>query len=182
MNSDFGQIMQFGYVVEDIEQTAKEWSERLGVGPFYCLDRIDFDQYYYRGTQTELALELAFSYWGDIQIELIRPLNTADTLYSRALRDTPGMLNHVATVVDNVDSVIAAHDLQNRVVHGGHMPSGVNFVYLEEYVPSGLHLELVEAHEATQQAYSAMQRIANEWNGERLLRSMSSLAEDMPQG
>lgn len=179
MNSDVGQIMQFGYVVENIEQTANDWSERLGVGPFYGLDRIDFDQFYYRGKHTELSLQLAFSYWGDIQIELIRPLNTADTLYSRAVKNTPGALNHVATIVDNVDGVIAKHELHDHVAHCGHMPSGVNFVYLEEYMPGGLHLELVEAHEATQQAYSAMQGIANGWNGERLFRSMSSLAEDM---
>lgn len=174
--------MQFGYIVEDIERSAKEWAESLGVGPFYCLDRIELDQYYYRGVHTPLSLSLAFSYWGDIQIELIRPLNKQDTLYSRALQETPGQLNHVATIVDDVQALISKNQLEDQVVHSGHMPSGVNFVYLENYVPGGLHLELVESHAGTQQAYDGMQRVAQCWEGERLLRPMDALAQDIAGG
>ncbi len=179
MNSDFGQIMQLGYVVEDIETTAREWVERTGAGPFYTLDQLEMDQYYYRGERTDLTMSLAFGYWGDIQVELIHPLNEADTLYTRALKDAPGKLNHLATVVSDLDALLSRHQLNDRVIQSGKMPTGLQFVYLEEHVPGGLHLELIEAQDSTLQAFEGMKQIAAQWDGSHPLRPMSAVGDDL---
>jgi hypothetical protein len=179
MSLDFGAIMQHGYIVADVEKTALQWAERIGAGPFYVLDRMRMEQYYFRGVRTDVELCLGFGYWQGIQIELIRPLNEADTLYSRALHSCAGKLNHVATVVANIDAVLASRGLQQRVIQSGNMPSGLKFVYLEEYVPGGLHLELIEAQESTLKAFAGMQTAARHWDGRNPVRPISALAQDL---
>src|SRR5258706_16022686 len=116
MSNPFGRIMQHGYIVTDVNAVALQWVERLGVGPFYVLDRIVQDQYYYRGKLTPLELRLGFAYWGDIQVELVQPLNDADTLYHRAIRAAPGQINHCATVVKDLDALLTSRRLENRVI------------------------------------------------------------------
>jgi hypothetical protein len=171
--------MQHGYIVGDVEAMAEEWAKRVGAGPFYILDRIRMEEYYYRGVRTPVELRLAFGYWGGIQIELIQPLDEADTLYSRALKSAPGKLNHCATVVSDIDGLLAAGDLKSRVIQSGSMPTGLKFVYLEEYLPDGLHLEFIQPVGAALQAFEGMEAIARNWDGVGPLRPVSALAQDL---
>lgn len=179
MSSEFGAIMQLGYVVKDVDAAAQEWATHLGAGPFYLLDRMVFDQYYYRGMRTDLEMRLAFGYWNNMQIELIQPLNDADTLYSRALRSSPGKLNHCATVVTNVDALLTRRQLQDRVIQSGKMPTGLKFIYLEEYLPGGLHLELIEAQQDTLMAFAGMEQASRHWDGNEPVRPIARLQEDL---
>jgi methylmalonyl-CoA/ethylmalonyl-CoA epimerase len=179
MSVGFGPIMQHGYIVDDVEKAAVEWAERVDVGPFYVLDRILMDQYFFRGVRTDVELRLGFGYWQGIQIELIQQLNDADTLYSRALQASAGKLNHLATVVSDLDGLLASRGLQDRVVQRGNMPSGLKFVYLEEYLPGGLHLEVVEATESTLMAFAGMEKACRNWDGRNPVRPMSALGEDL---
>lgn len=178
MSADFGRIMQHGYVVGDVEQMVHEWATRVGAGPFYVIDT-RMDEYYYRGVRTPVELHLAFGYWGSIQIELIQPLDNADTLYRRALNSAPGRLNHCATVVSDIDSLLASRGLQGRVVQSGSMPTGLKFVYLDEYLPDGLHLELIQPAGAALQAFEGMEAVARGWDGLNPLRPASALAQDL---
>jgi hypothetical protein len=181
MTQDFAQVMQHGYIVEDVDKAAAEWAARVGVGPFYILDRNAMDQYYYRGVRTDVELKLGFGYWGSIQIELIQQLNDSDTLYSRALRTSAGKLNHCASVVSDLDALLARRKLNDRVIQSGTMPSGVKFVYLDEYLPGGLHLELIQVPESSLKAFAGMEAIARNWDGKRALRPITALGDDLAE-
>jgi hypothetical protein len=179
MSIGFGAVMQHGYIVDDVGEAAAEWAERVDAGPFYVLDRIHMDQYFFRGVRTDVELRLGFGYWHGIQIELIQPLNDADTLYSRALRASAGKINHFAAVVPDIDALLASRRLQDRVIQRGDMPSGIKFVYLEEYLPGGLHLELMEAPQSTLMAFAGMEKASRQWDGRNPVRPMSALAQDL---
>ena len=179
MGSDIGPVMQHGYIVADVEQTAREWVDRVGVGPFYILERNAMDQYHYRGQRIDIELKLAFAYCGGIQIELIQQLNEADTLYSRATRNSAGKLNHFASVVSDLDGLLARRKLENRVIQSGKMPSGVKFVYLEEFAPGGQHLELIQPSENALMGFAGMEAVARHWDGKSPLRPMSALGNDL---
>lgn len=179
MNSEFGAIMQLGYVVENIEESIDHWVKSVGAGPFYMIDSVAMDHYYYRGEHTELELSLCFGYWNDMQIELIHQLSPAESFYSRALRETPNQLNHVATTVANLDELLDRHDLRNHVIQSGKVPPSLQFVYLENFLPGGLYLELVETPEPMLQSYAAMREVARHWDGHEPIRPMARIAEDM---
>jgi hypothetical protein len=175
----FGAIMQHGYVVDDVETVAMEWAERVNAGPFYVLDRTLMDQYYFRGERMDVELRLGFGYWHGMQIELIQQLNDADTLYKRALRTSAGQLNHFATLVPDLETLLTSRQLHDRVIQHGHMPSGLKFAYLENYLPGGQHLELVQAQESTVMAFAGMQKAAARWDGRKPVRPISELAQDL---
>ena len=178
MHTDFGPIMQLGYIVEDAATAAHEWSARLGIGPFYVLDHNAMDDCYFRGTRTPAELRLAFGYWGSVQVELVQPLNGGTGFYRDALKGA-GKLNHCAVVVSDLDAVLTSRSLHDRVVLSGTMPSGLKFVYLEEYLPGGLHLELIQATPSTLGAFAGMEAIARRWDGSNPVRPMSAIAQDL---
>ncbi|CAN7297384.1 VOC family protein [Phenylobacterium sp. LjRoot219] len=178
MTADFGRIVQQGYVVPDAEAAARVWAERTGAGPFYVMDHA-LDGYVYRGVPTPLSLRIAFGYWADMQIELIQPLSDADSLYSRALATDAGKLNHYACLVDDLDGLLVGRGLQDRVLQSGQMPTGLKFVYLEEFIPGGLHLELIQPPPSTLAAFQGMEALARRWDGRDPVRSGAALAEDL---
>ena len=179
MKPDFGPIMQHGYVVNDVTETAQYWAEKIGVGPFYLIEHIAIDQYYYRGAHTELELKLGFAYWGNIQIELIQQLNEAPTLYSEAAKNEAGKLNHCATIVENLDSLLETHNLNDQIIQIGQMPTGLKYIYLDQFLPGGYHLELIEAQESTLMAFKGMEAVAKHWDGNKLIRPMEALKDDL---
>ena len=178
MTADFGRIVQQGYVVADADAAAREWAERTGAGPFYVMDQA-LDAYVYRGAATPIRLRIAFGFWADMQIELIQPLGDEDSLYSRAVRADPGKLNHYACLVDDLDGLLARRRLQDRVLQSGTMPTGLKFVYLEAFIPGGLHLELIQPPPTTLMAFQGMEALARRWDGRDPLRSGERLAEDL---
>jgi hypothetical protein len=171
--------MQHGYVVRDVAAAARQWAQRVGAGPFYVLDRLKLDDYYYRGKQTPVELRLAFGYWGSIQIELIEPLDQTDTPYRQALQESEGQLNHCAVVVPNLDALIAERGLKAQVLQHGKMPTGLVFAYIEGYLPGGQHLELIEMQEATRQAFAGMEAASQRWDGADPVRSIARLQQDL---
>jgi Glyoxalase/Bleomycin resistance protein/Dioxygenase superfamily len=179
MRIQFGPLMQHGYIVADVEKSAREWAECVGAGPFYVLDRNRMDNYYYRGVRMEVETRLAFGYWHGVQVELIQPLDNADSLYNRALRSCAGQLNHMAVIVSDLNGLLARHKLEQRVIQRGDMASGVKFVYLEEYLPGGHHLELIDAPQSTLMAFAGMQKVARQWDGRNAIRPMSQVGKDL---
>ncbi len=133
----------------------------------------------FRGVRTDVELRIAFGYWDSMQIELIQPLNNADTLYHRAVQHSAGKLNHCATLVADIDDLLARRQLQNRVLQSGKMPTHLKFVYLEEYLPGGLHLELIEVQQSTLLAFAGMEKASRHWDGKDPVRPAARLQSDL---
>src|SRR3954471_7094588 len=92
-----GKRAQLGYVVEDMEDALKYWIESLGVGPFVVFDTSVGDrQFIHRGRPTAVEYSIAFSYIGDLQVELIHQVNDAPSLYKEFLDTGRAGLHHLA--------------------------------------------------------------------------------------
>lgn len=184
MGKDLGQIFQQGYIVANLEQAAQEWVERIGAGPFYVMDHLAMDNYYYRGQHTPVEMRMAFGYWGDIQIELIQPLGSATSLYSDALKTSADKLNHCATLVDgDLDKLLDQNDLRKHIIQEGNMPTGLKFVYLGHYLPDGSHLELIQATEQARMGFQGMKAVHAQWDKHtRPIRPITDLAADLGSG
>lgn len=181
MSKDVGAVFQQGYIVADVEQAAQEWVERVGAGPFYVMDHLAMENYYYRGKHTPIEMRMAFGYWGEMQIELIQPLGSATSLYSDALKTGAGKLNHCATFINgSLDELLDQHDLRKRIIHEGHMPTGLKFCYLDSYLPDGSHLELIQATDEARMGFQGMQVIHEQWDKQtRPIRPIADLGTDL---
>lgn len=175
---NLGKIIQHGYVVKNIEQHAEIWAERVGAGPFY-ISEVVIDNYRYQGIQSDCKLRIAVGYWGSIQIELIQPLNDANNLYTMALPNENGKLNHCATYVTNLDELLTNQQLKDQVLHSGEVSGNIKFVYLEKYLPGGHHLELIQFPESTIAALPLMEAAARQWDGKDPVRPASALQQDL---
>lgn len=181
MSIDVGAVFQQGYIVANLEEAAQEWIERVGAGPFYVMDHLAMENYYYRGKHTPIEMRMAFGYWGPMQIELIQPLGSATSLYSDALKTGADKLNHCATFINgSLDELLDTHDLRKCIIHEGHMPTGLKFAYLDSYLPDGSHLELIQATEEARMGFQGMQAIHAQWDKQtRPIRPIADLGKDL---
>ncbi|RMF12129.1 MAG: VOC family protein [Alphaproteobacteria bacterium] len=167
MSRAFGPIMQNGYVVRDIREAIAHWTRVLGVGPFFVLDPVEFGESFYRGQPLDLDLTVAIAYSGDFQIELIHQNNDARSIYTDFLEVSPPGLHHVCVCVDDVDGVIEAQGLTDKIVQHGHTAAGVRFAYVDTILHGGTMLEVIERDKAMMDAFDQMKAAAARWDGEK---------------
>jgi hypothetical protein len=174
---EIGPIMQHGYVVLDAARAAREWAEQLGVGPFY-LTESDMDNYVFHGKPVKLRLRIAFSYWGNDQIELIQQVSAEESLYSQSIRTAPGKLNHMAVRVDDIDAAIRDLGAEKRVGHRGG-GGDVEWAYLENYMPDGSHLELMRVAPRMLGMFEGVKAVCRAWDGTNPVRGAQDMMADM---
>jgi hypothetical protein len=95
-----GPVMQLAWLPEDFDAALEHWTKTMGVGPFFIMENIALADMRYMGQPTNAVFTLALSYWGDTQIELIRPENDAPSIYNGpyAVRDR---MHHTCLLVDD---------------------------------------------------------------------------------
>ena len=65
---------QLGCVVPDLQVAISEWAAK-GVGPFLTMRKVTLSGYRYEGRPSKPKIDVAFGQQGDLQIELIQPVN-----------------------------------------------------------------------------------------------------------
>jgi methylmalonyl-CoA/ethylmalonyl-CoA epimerase len=100
-------LVQIGVVVADLNQTTKLLTSLFGIGPFRFVEWPDRPEskYYYRGAEEHIRIKQAFVQMGDVEVELIQPLEGHNG-YQDFLNETGGGIHHVLFEVPDIDSVI----------------------------------------------------------------------------
>jgi methylmalonyl-CoA/ethylmalonyl-CoA epimerase len=100
-------LVQIGIVVADRDQTTNALTSLFGIGPFRLVewpDRAE-SKYYYRGVEEKVRIKQAFVQLGDVELELIQPLEGRNG-YQDFLDQTGGGIHHVLFEVKDIDPVI----------------------------------------------------------------------------
>jgi methylmalonyl-CoA/ethylmalonyl-CoA epimerase len=100
-------LVQFGVVVADLTQTTKLLTSLFGIGPFRFVEwpNRPESKYYYRGAEEHIRIKQAFVQLGDIEVELIQPLEGRNA-YQDFLDETGGGIHHALFEVPDIDPVI----------------------------------------------------------------------------
>lgn len=100
-------IVQIGIVVHDLAQTTQLLSSLFGIGPFRYVEWPDRPEskYYYHGAEEKIRIKQAFVQSGDLEMELIQPLEGRNG-YQDFLDQTGGGIHHVLFEVKDIDPVI----------------------------------------------------------------------------
>jgi len=103
-------LIQIGIVVADRDRTTQLLTSLFGIGPFRFLEWPDRPEskYYYRGVEEQVRIKQAFVQLGDVEVELIQPLEGHNG-YQDFLDQTGGGIHHVLFEVPDIDPVI--HEL-----------------------------------------------------------------------
>lgn len=162
--------MQNGYVVDDWREAAEHWASTLGVGPFFVLEHVEFAECQYRGRPSDIDMSVAIAYTGNYQIELVQQHNDAPSIYTDFLERNPPGLQHVGTLVDDLDAALDKNELRPRIVQQGRTVAGARFAYVDTVLHDGTMLELIEADEQMHRTFAYMASAAASWDGHDAIR------------
>lgn len=167
-----GPIMQYASVVPDCVAAAQRWVERLGIGPFFIMEDVAFQEVWFRGAPCELRMSVAIAYSGDVQIEFVQPLDRSPSMLSEFLAQYPeGGMQHVGVISHDLDADIVRLGGASQRLQWGTTALGMRFAYMETQAGPASVVELIEANEAMLTAFNKMREASIGWDGSRPLRS-----------
>jgi len=172
MSRIFGDIRQNGYVVRNIEAAMQHWTEVLGVGPFFYIERAPIEQFRYGGASSNLDVSIALTNSGPLQIELIRQRNDAPSMYRDFLDAGHEGLQHVAYWSTDFDADLErATGLGYEVGQSGQV-GGHNgrFVYFATEAHPGTVVELSEISGPKGKLFELIANTARDWDGSEPIR------------
>ena len=101
-------LVQIGIVVSDLNQTMRLLNSLFGIGPFRTVEwpTRPESKYEYRGVEEHIRLAQGFVQLGNVEIELIQPLEGQRNAYKKFLDQTGGGIHHVLFEVSDIDPVL----------------------------------------------------------------------------
>jgi hypothetical protein len=124
--------VQIAWVTRDLDATETALTGLLGAKKWIRLSGVRFgpDSCTYRGQPADFVADIALSYAGDTQLELISPV-AGESIYAEFLRDRGAGLHHICVETDDMDAAVKqATDTGAAVVQRGVMPGGMEFAYV----------------------------------------------------
>ena len=174
MRRHLGPIRQNGYVVRDIEAAMRHWTTVLGVGPFFHFARAPLTEFRMRGLASPAAASIALANSGDLQIELIQPLDDAPSMWGEFLAAGHEGLQHVAFWTTRFDDALAAATGAGLAVEQSGCSGGPDgrFVYFRNDGHPGSVVELSEVGGAKGRFFAMVADVARTWDGSDPIRRL----------
>ncbi|WP_028454848.1 VOC family protein [Chitinilyticum litopenaei] len=172
MSIRLGAIRQIAFVVEDIDEAMRHWTQVIGVGPFFIKRQITLADFVYRGEPSQSpTISIALANSGELQIELIQQHDHTPSLYLEFLQQGKRGLQHVSSWLSRADmerkkSQLLAEGM--RIAQQGTIAaSGVRLIYLDTETADGPVFELADLDEP--EHHPRLHRIRDagtNWNGQ----------------
>ncbi|MDA8296520.1 MAG: VOC family protein [Actinomycetota bacterium] len=98
---------QVAIVVDDLDQAVRQWSDILSVGPWtaYRYDETILRDMLYRGAPCTFSIRHALAWHGDVQFELVQPLN-GPSIFRDYYEAGMGAIHHLGKYVDDHDAAV----------------------------------------------------------------------------
>ena len=158
--SIFGPARQIAYIVPDIDAAIEHWHREHGVGPFLLARNArPLNGSYYRGAKAQsVAVNIAFAYIGDMQLELIELLGDTPSMYKEAVDRGQTGVHHYAVCVEDFPSAYnwALDNGFDAVVDAG-VDGLVRMSYVEN-PETGLILEVIQWNPMTRPYFEGIEK------------------------
>lgn len=165
MSRTLGPIVQFSYVVTDLDAAINHWASIMEVGPFFVLEHVPYTTCLYRGKTTDIDMDVALAYSDRVQIELVLQRNRAPSVFRDFVLQRGEGLHHVGIASDDLDAdLIRLAEKSVRPVQEGVAQNGTRFAYLDTALVPGTMLELFELPPPMQRAFEKMRGICEVWD------------------
>jgi glyoxalase/bleomycin resistance protein/dioxygenase superfamily protein len=170
----FGKVCQNGYVVRDIEQAMKFWTEVMRVGPFFYIPKVKTDWFRYRGIDSAVEMSIALANSGDLQIELIQQRNDAPSMYKEFLDSGREGLQHMSYWTKDYQGLYdRALGLGYKVGHEGQIGGEKGrFAYFDTQAHPGTVVEISDISGSKGSFFEHIRKVAAGWDGAEPIRDV----------
>lgn len=167
---------QLGCVVPDLDAAIAEWVGK-GVGPFLVMRKVALADYTYRGRPSRPKLDVAFSQDGELQIELIQPLDDRPSAYRDFLAAGGSGPHHHGWFCDDYAGELDAAARAGRSELQRGRWGALHFVYYEPLAGEPLIGELIEMNDLSRRIFGLIRQQAERWDGKRASRHLLAAAD-----
>ena len=168
--TSLGPVGQLAYLPSDFGAAVRYWTETMGVGPFYVLENVSLGDCRYRGQPTGTVFSIAIAYWGDVQIELIRPENDEPGIYTGEYAVTD-RLHHICIFVDSIeDARMAAAAAGAEILIEGTVGEDGAVIYVDARGGPGHVIELLQNMTGADAIFQMIKDAGKDWDGQDPLR------------
>lgn len=168
-----GPVMQMAYLPDDFDKAILHWTEIMGVGPFFLLENVRLPDLQYRAAPSDAVFSIALAYWGDVQIELIRPENDAPSIYlgEYGVKDR---LHHVCMLTDDIARArrICA-DKSAEIVAEAKVGEDGAVLYVDPGTGPGNLVEILQPASGSADLFAMIRAAAADWDGSEPLRTLA---------
>jgi catechol 2,3-dioxygenase-like lactoylglutathione lyase family enzyme len=100
---------QCALVVEDLDEAVRRWHDELGIGPWtgFRLEPPRLKDMVYHGERVQFSLRHALAWQGEMQFELVQPLDGPSIHADHLAAHGPGM-HHIGKYVPDHPAAVAA--------------------------------------------------------------------------
>ena len=167
-------IVQFAWVVPDLEAAARQWHATLGVGPFLINRNLAIGAPRHRGKPQATAFSTAIAQSGGVQIELVEQHDAGPSAYRDTVAQGTTGFHHVAFIAADFDAALARYIGQGFAVAADGRFGDMRFAYVDTAASLGHMIEIVEDRPAIRGFFAAVRSAAASWDGDpaTLLREM----------
>jgi catechol 2,3-dioxygenase-like lactoylglutathione lyase family enzyme len=155
--------MQVGYIVADLDAAVAHWTKTMGVAPWMIFRNVVLEGVF-RGAPCTIKIDVALSYQGEVQIELIDPLSTTPSPYHAPDGKILEGIHHIAWISDDLEATVARARARGLSVafQGGNVSTQV--AYMETPGQKGVLYEFIHGAD-TRAMLDAGVQAAKAWNG-----------------
>lgn len=170
---DIGPVMQIAFVPKDFDAAIRYWTEVMGVGPFYLMENIKLENLRYLGEPTDCVFSLALAYWGDMQIELIRPENDAPGIYTGQYGAGGEVLHHTCILTHDMASARKISDAAGaKVLVEGKVGDDGSVIYVDTGNGTGSIVEILQPASGSEGLFAMIKAASVGWDGRDPVRKL----------
>jgi catechol 2,3-dioxygenase-like lactoylglutathione lyase family enzyme len=142
-------IAQIAMVVEDLDVAVEQYHKLFGIEgwTFYTYGKPLVKEMSYHGQPAEHSFRVALSYFGDMRIELIQPLE-GESIYKDFIAEHGYGLQHLGVLVEDMQAALAqARAAGLEMIQDGSgfgLDGDGHYAYLDTQKTLGVTIELIE--------------------------------------
>ena len=174
-----GAELQLGIVVPEIESAARLWGALLGAGPWIAMDDYTGYRMHWNGEDLDIGMTVAFSYFGDVQVELIQPTPGVRSPHAAWLAEGRCGFHHFGFIVDDYAAAMQAAQAAGLQSAFEVSTPGVESRTIYFHAPSaiGAYIEVINVPTARREGFRAIRQAVAAWDGTRPFRRYRRMAE-----
>ena len=175
-----GGIVQVAYVVEDLQKSITEFSEKFNIGPWFYSNGYTLKEAYYRGEPTDMRMGLALSFSGNMCFEVIQPLDDKPSVYWDVIKKKGYGFHHLGMATTQYEVDVARYQKMGYVLaFEGLTPRGIRFAYFDTTSDLPGMLELIEYNDTQLKFLSLMQQASVNWDGKDPSRKIEIITSQL---